>query len=93
MDEPVQLNINGFEIQNKTINLSSGWNLIPVLSICDHPVEVIMSGLNFEIVQQVAGTGVYWPSQGVQSLQLLEHGKSYLIKMNSAGSITFPGCD
>lgn len=93
MDEPVQLNFNGFEIQNKTINLSVGWNLIPVLSICDHPVEVIMSGLNFEVVQQVAGTGVYWPSQGVQSLELLEHGKSYLIKMNSAGSVTFPGCD
>ena len=86
----IHQNIPGFEIQNKTIALSVGWNLVPVVSTGVYSCEEIMSGLNSEIVQAASGRDVYWPSKGVQTLYFFEAGKSYLIKMNSPGSITFP---
>jgi len=93
MDAPVQLNITGFEIQNRTVSLTAGWNLVPVLTNCDYAIEEVMSGLNFEIVKPVAGSEVFWPSMEIYGLNLFETGKAYLIKMNSAGTITFPACD
>jgi hypothetical protein len=93
MDAPVQLNISGFEIQNRTISLTAGWNLVPVPGNCDYLIGEVMSGLNFEIVKPVAGSEVFWPSKEVYGLNLFETGKAYLIKMNSAGTITFPACE
>ncbi|MFZ4707275.1 MAG: hypothetical protein ACOYMF_14815 [Bacteroidales bacterium] len=90
LDAPVQLAITGFEIQNKTIALSVGWNLVPVVSNGVYSCNEIMSGLNFEIVKAAVGTDVYWPSKDIQTLYFFEAGKAYLIKMNSPGSITFP---
>jgi len=92
LTEPAQIQILGDETQTKVVNLVTGWNLVPILSNCVYFCEEIMYGLNFEIVQEVAGMNVYWPSKNVQTLYFFESGKAYLIKMNSTGSITFPSC-
>lgn len=92
MEEQVILNICGQELQNKSLNLNVGWNLIPVLNDCVYFCEEILYGLDYEFVQVAAGVDVYWPSKSIQTLYFFETGKSYMIKMNSPGVITFSDC-
>jgi hypothetical protein len=93
LNQPKQFQICGQELSNKTVSLSVGWNLLPVLSDCVYFCEEILFGLDYEFIQASAGLDIYWPSRGIQTLYFFEPGKSYLIKMNSAGSVTFPACD
>jgi len=90
LTEPAQLQICGQEIQNKVVTLTAGWNLVPVVSNNIFFIDQLLSGLNFEIVKEVASIYIYWPSKNIQTLDFFEPGKSYLIKMNSPGSIIFP---
>jgi len=90
LDSPVQVAITGFEIQNKTIALSVGWNLLPVISNDIYILDEILTGVDFEIVQEAATSNIYWPSMAIQNLYFFEPGKAYLIKMNSPGIIIFP---
>ena len=93
--ENCTLVISGNTEENKTVQLHNGWNLIPVLSECDVSTEDLFSGIiNYvKIVKEAAGCGVYWPSQGVNTLPVMEHGKSYFVKIFSNKTITFPECD
>ncbi|NCA87211.1 MAG: hypothetical protein EOM83_16900 [Clostridia bacterium] len=72
---------------------SAGWYLIPVLSECNVNIDNLFSEVidQVDVLKEVAGTGVYWPGV-VQTLQTLEPGKAYLIKLNGPASITFPDC-
>lgn len=90
LNSPVQLQICGQEIQNKVVNLVAGWNLVPVISNDIFILDEILTGLDFEIVQEAATSNIYWPSMAIQNLYFFEPGKAYLIKMNSPGMITFP---
>ena len=90
LTEPAQLQICGQEIQNKVVNLVTGWNLVPVISNDIFILDEILSGLDFEIVQEAATSNIYWPSMAIQNFYFFEPGKAYLIKMNSPGMITFP---
>jgi hypothetical protein len=67
-----------------------GWNLVPVISNDIFILDEILTGLDFEIVQEAATSNIYWPSMAIQTLYFFEPGKAYLIKMNSPGMITFP---
>jgi len=89
----VELTITGFPENNKTLQLSSGWNLIPVLSECPVDVETLFSGANLVIVKEVAGWRVYWPAMGINSLEYLEPGKAYFVLVSVAGTITFLECN
>ena len=90
MDAPATLQIIGVLEANKTLALSAGWNLIPV--ICDYPMDAasILGTLDLELVKDVAGKGVYWPDLNINTLGNLEPGKAYYILLNTGGSITFP---
>jgi len=90
-----QMSIMGSETDDKTLNLTSGWNLMPVLSSCDvNTTEIFASILpNLIIVKEVAGTGVFWPEPGINSLPYLKPGKAYFVKMAGEGSVTFPVCN
>ncbi len=90
MTEDVQLLLNGTPLENHTINLVQGWNLIPVLSEDNVNVAELFSGVDLIIVKDVAGWGTYWPFYNINTLLNLETGKSYFVYMNSPGSITFP---
>jgi len=90
MDAPATLHIIGEQEANKTIMLSAGWNLIPI--ICDYPLDAasILGTLDLELVKDVAGKGVYWPDLDINTLGNLEPGKAYYILLNADGAITFP---
>lgn len=92
VSEEVSFELTGFDIVNRTIALNAGWNLMPVICGNDVPCNDLFSALgnNLTVVKEVAGTQVYWPGEEVMTLEHLEAGKSYMVKLESAGNVTFP---
>ncbi len=93
-EKDVTLVMEGYYEENKSIEISEGWNLIPVL--CNYPVscEDLFEDVpeNIVIVKEVAGYGVYWPSENIYTLNELLPGKAYMLKSNDTFSLTFPEC-
>ena len=90
MSNQAVLTVTGYEEMNKTIDLSPGWNLIPV--ICNIPAEVtsLFSGTNVKVLKDVTGLGVYWPEFEINTLGNLHPGRAYYVCMNTAGQIVYP---
>ncbi len=91
VDQDVYLPMLGCPLTNLTVNLAAGWNIVPVLSGTNVLLSEVFSPVmnKLTIVKEVAGSRVYWPAAGVQSLQVLEPGKAYFVLMTSAASITY----
>jgi len=90
LTESATLPIGTSLVVNKTVSLSQGWNLIPVLSSNPYSAVNLFSGVSgLAIVKDVAGNGVYWPAYGINSIQNLQPGKAYYVRMNNSGSITY----
>ncbi|HZK23559.1 MAG TPA: hypothetical protein VFC62_05590, partial [Atopostipes sp.] len=92
VNEAVSLNITGVKVQDKSLELEEGWNLIPVLSSEPVAVDSLFDAAaeSLIIVKEMAGTGVFWPAFDINTLQNLMPGKAYLVKMNAPATITFP---
>lgn len=77
--------------RKNTVDLTAGWNLIPVLSMENVLLEDVFDGNldKVELVKDAVGLNVYWPAQGVYSLQVLQSGKAYLVKTTEGFSISF----
>ena len=90
-----ELKIMGSNYEGNTLTLATGWNLIPILSECDINTEELFGRIlsSVLIVQEVAGTGLYWPLHGINTLPLLNPGKAYYIKMSAPETISFPSCN
>jgi len=90
-----QLKILGNNYEETDVTLANGWTLIPVLSSCDVDTEELFSGIvsNVIIIQEVAGTDLYWPNMGINTLPTLSPGKAYFVKMMAEGTISFPACE
>jgi PKD repeat protein len=92
MDEAAQLAIQGAPLQNNTILLQPGWNILPVLT--DYPVNVadIASALgnNLILIKEVAGYTTCWPEFAIYDLSLLNPGSAYFIKVQHETVFTFP---
>ena len=88
------LEFKGLTNDNKTVELSEGWNYLPVISECDVNVENQFSTLSsLQIIKEIAGWRVFWPVMGINNLDYLEPGNAYFIRVNSDSSITYPNCD
>jgi hypothetical protein len=92
MTEPVTIMLAGTAAQ-QTLQLSAGWNLIPVLSRCNVDAAALFADVDVEIVKEVAGSQLYWPTQNINTLGVLLTGKSYLVKMPAPATISFPACE
>jgi len=86
------LPITGFKSQNKTAQLSIGWNILPVISDVNVNTQELITQLanKLIIVTEIAGNGVIWPEEGIYTIPVLIPGKAYYIKVNCACSFTFP---
>lgn len=95
VDQDVYLPMLGCPLTDPTVGLSAGWNIVPVLSGCNVLLSEVFSPVmnKLIVVKEVAGTRVFWPAAGVQTLQVLEPGKAYFVLMTSAASITYDDCD
>ena len=85
-----ELSLTGSYPENKTINLTAGLNLIPILSTTPVNAETLFNGIaGFVMLKDVAGTDIYWPAKNINTIGDLLPGKSYFIKMSEAGTVTF----
>jgi hypothetical protein len=84
----------GQMVENKTVDIATGWSYLPVLSSCPVLSSDIFGQIENQLVFAFDLDGfVYWPSAGLFTLDTLFPGKGYYISMNSNGSVTFPECD
>jgi|GEM_PF-1032067 len=89
-NQQTTLPIGPVEITNKTVNLAQGWNMIPVLSSNNYSVVSLFNGVGgFVMVKDIAGTGVYWPAYGVNTIGSVQPGKAYYVRMDNSGSINY----
>jgi len=90
-----QFEICGPDFSTNVVDLETGWFYMPALSQC--PANTMdLFGDNLEdivIVQELIGTKIFWPSQGVYTLETLEPGNAYKIKVINPFTVTFPECD
>lgn len=88
------LPVTGFLTESYTIQLETGWNLIPVLSVCDvGTVDLFSAVINqVDVVKEVAGYQLYWPDQQINTLPLLSPGSAYFVRVAAPVTITFPEC-
>jgi hypothetical protein len=86
------LPINGYPETNRTFSLDDGWTMLPV--ICNHNPNTASLFSTVEsdllLVKEIAGTEIYWPAMGINTLPELQLGKAYLVKMQAASVVTFP---
>jgi len=90
--QEVTLNICGSPVENRTLNLAQGWNLIPVLTGSDVPAAEIFNQISGALIiaKEVAGIQLYYPAYQIYTLQNLRSGKAYYLKVSEACSVTFP---
>lgn len=92
MAQPGVIEVLALEKAGKSLSLSSGWNMLPVLS--DEMVELtslFAGNLNkVIIVKEVAGLNVFWPDKQINSIVDLIPGKAYQIKVSEDFVIVFP---
>jgi hypothetical protein len=88
----IDLRIAGSRSASRTLQLSQGWNLIPVLSECEADVVSLFAGTGVVVVKEVAGWKLYWPALNINTLGSLQSGKAYYVLMSAPATITFGDC-
>jgi parallel beta-helix repeat protein len=91
-NEACTLPILGMEEANKSVLLTTGGNLLPVVSAIDvNVVELFAPVVNqLIIVKDAVGVGVYWPEQAINTIGLLVPGRAYFVKVNEMITVEFP---
>jgi len=92
LENETTLNTCGGPVASKSLNLVEGWNVIPVLSDVDVPVGDVFDAVSDKVIviQEIAGTKLWYPNYGIYSLETLMAGKAYLVKLNEGTTITYP---
>jgi hypothetical protein len=95
VNDNVMLEFNGIVEAAKQLPLETGWSIMPVLSSCDLLVSefVAQNPEQVVIIKDMAGSGVYWPYFGINTLNTLETGKSYYILNTGDADFIFPDCN
>ncbi|MBE0638599.1 MAG: T9SS type A sorting domain-containing protein, partial [Bacteroidales bacterium] len=86
----VSLCITGAPLTNRTLNLSAGWHIIPVLSSNNVSTASVLSSPSVVIAKEISGGKVYWPAMSIYTLNVLEAVKSYMVYLSAPATITFP---
>jgi len=92
MESAAQINLPGTHDVQQTLGLGAGWKLIPVLTDCNIETSELLQNTNFTIIKEVAGTNLYWPQFGINTLEYLQSGKSYFLLLNDTATLNYAGC-
>ncbi len=95
MESAESLTVTGTRYAQGNIQIPEGWSILPVLSECPVSYVSLIGQLQQKliIVTEIAGTNIIWPEQGVFSLQWLQPGKAYMIKLSEQRTFNFPDCN
>lgn len=85
----------GLKMDSTQLTVPEGWSYLPVLSDCNITVSDLFGAAISDviIIKEIAGNNVYWPEKGINTLTILETGKSYLLKTVTDFDLNFPECD
>ncbi len=76
---------------DRTVQVKTGWNLVPVLS--EAPVDIVtLLGANINktiIIREAIGMGVFWPDMGVSNITELVPGRAYYLKATESFVLGF----
>ncbi len=94
MAEEAVLPMKGCPVDSRTVSLKTTWNILPVLSECNVLASTLFSPILSKIivVKEIAGNKVFWPEMGIETLQVLQPGKSYFIAVSQNTSLTYEEC-
>ncbi len=94
LNAPATLPVTGCPDTDKTIDLTTTWNIFPVLSACNVSTAEVFGPVENDliVIKEVAGVNIYWPAMGINTLAVLEPGKAYMAAVTSNTSVTFPEC-
>ncbi len=85
--------LTGSKIFPPEVALADGWSLIPVLTPCGATTDEVFNDMaSLNIVKEVAGSNIYWPQFGIETLTDLDAGKAYWVSMDDIGGFTYPDC-
>jgi len=88
-----EVNIVGSEAAAASVAIPSGWSLVPVTSACEVNITDLFGGFDQLVaIKEVAGTGMYWPEKGINTLMTLSPGKAYYILTSDELTFTYPEC-
>ena len=90
-NEQSNLWLAGLDESRTTVQLASGWNLVPVLSKEAISADTVLNRTAHavQLIVEVAGEAVFWPDQEIRTLNWLMPGKAYFFKMDSPAELTF----
>jgi PKD repeat protein len=93
MNQPHQITVPG-TAASRTLSFSSGWNYLPVASLCNVNLNELLLPVidKVVIVKSIGDIHVFWPEASVYTLQVLQPGNAYLANFDMPVSITFPEC-
>jgi hypothetical protein len=92
---PQNLIVSGEEVPGDTpLALHQGWNWIGYLPGCTQPVTVALQSVEGRYDIVLGDKGSYVPSLPpvYNTLRQMEPGEGYLIRMTTAGTLTYPAC-
>jgi hypothetical protein len=91
MTRDTVLVITGTGLTDKTVTFQEGWAILPVLSSSGVPGAPLLDSLNdLIIVKEIAGNRIYWPQEGIFTLDTLQTGRAYMIDVAGFCSVEFP---
>ncbi|MCF8366563.1 MAG: M28 family peptidase [Bacteroidales bacterium] len=93
LSENSSLQIAGYAEAEKSMMLTAGWNLMPVLSSVEVSCNDLFDGQmdDLIIIKELAGMGIYWPGEEITTLESLSPTKAYLVKVADDMTISFEG--
>jgi hypothetical protein len=86
------LHLTGDYETDMTVSLNAGWSLLPVVTPDGGYAEDLLSSVGgFVIAKEVAGSKVFWPEYGINSLEYLFPGKAYYVLLTENGEVDYAG--
>ncbi len=92
--DDVTFELLGAENNDRLVYLNQGWNYLPVISSCAVDIDELFSEnqSKINIIKEIAGTGIYWPAMGVNTIGQLAPGNAYNLRADEAFNVEFESC-
>jgi hypothetical protein len=92
MNNAQEFTVRGDTLANRSISLSKGYHIIPVLSNVGCPITSVLADPLNDIffMYDVKTNALYWPQGEIFSLTTLEPGKGYIASFNKVVILTYP---
>lgn len=95
MKNDVTVDFAGYPVENLTIEIETGWNMIHVPVNCEVQIDdLLQDNISKTImIRDMAGLDLFWPEYNIITLQSLIPGKVYQLMATDDFTISFTPCD